>query len=67
MNTKGIYKNLYYEITQKGETTSYSIFDFGKVTGEKISLQFGSTNKNEYNKEYVKSEIDRIISSKIID
>lgn len=60
--THGNYKDLEYEIIQDKNSTSYSIFDFGKITGERINIQSGTTNDDKYTEEYVKSEIDKIIS-----
>ena len=61
ISTHGTYKNLDYDIVQQSTGTSYSIYDFGKVTNEKIEIQSGSTSDDRFTEEYVKSEIDRII------
>lgn len=61
ISTHGTYKDLDYDIVQQSTGTSYSIYDFGKVTNEKIEIQFGSTSDDRFTEEYVKSEIDRII------
>ena len=36
ISTHGTYKDLDYDIVQQSTGTSYSIYDFGKMTNEKI-------------------------------
>ena len=71
LSIHGNYKDLEYEIVSTNHGTDYIIYDFGKVTGERIKVKSAdisalssdniqdSINDAEEN---VKEEIDKILS-----